>query len=253
MIKYIIFDLAGVVVQSGTKVAYQKISSLLSISADQVRAYLGEATECGGAYRKGEITKEEFWQKALAGWGKTYDWKVLNDMWVSAYTPNNDTFAIVVKLHQNNYQLGVLSNTVEDRFHFINQQINLSKYFSAMVISYQDHVLKPDKKAFELIMERLNIKDPKEAVYIDDKEIHANVAKSLGMNAIVCKDAKRLEKDLRNLGVQIERKKFDLESFKKTLRRNAGVFTAKNHPEWRTKRDVVKWVEKGRKEADRTF
>ena len=49
------------------------------------------------------------------------------------------------------------------------------------------------------------------------------------------------------------RKKFDLESFKKVLKKTAGVFTAENHPEWRTKEDVIKWVEKGRAAADRTF
>lgn len=48
-------------------------------------------------------------------------------------------------------------------------------------------------------------------------------------------------------------KKFNLEAFKKALDSAAGVFTAKNHPEWRTKKDVIKWLEKSRAEADRTF
>lgn len=48
-------------------------------------------------------------------------------------------------------------------------------------------------------------------------------------------------------------RKFDLASFKRTLREVAGTFTAEDHPEWRTKRDVIRWVEQGRKAADRTF
>jgi hypothetical protein len=49
------------------------------------------------------------------------------------------------------------------------------------------------------------------------------------------------------------KKKFDPEAFGKALSSAAGVFTAKNHPEWKTKKDVIKWLEKSRAEADRTF
>lgn len=49
------------------------------------------------------------------------------------------------------------------------------------------------------------------------------------------------------------KKKFDPERFGKVLKAATGTFTAENHPEWRTKKDVIKWVEEGRKAADRTF
>lgn len=49
------------------------------------------------------------------------------------------------------------------------------------------------------------------------------------------------------------RKKFDPEAFGRALNAAAGVFTAKNHPEWRTKQDVIRWVRKGRQEAERKF
>ncbi len=51
----------------------------------------------------------------------------------------------------------------------------------------------------------------------------------------------------------IPRKTFDPVAFDRALRESAGVFTEKNHPEWRTKRDVIRWVRKERKAADRTF
>ena len=46
---------------------------------------------------------------------------------------------------------------------------------------------------------------------------------------------------------------FDAEAFGKALDRAAGVFTAKNHPEWATKKDVVSWLRKTRKNFDRKF
>lgn len=68
-------------------------------------------------------------------------------------------------------------------------------------------------------------------------------------NIIVLKDEKKGEEVAQVVG----KKQFDLDSFKKTLRKVAGTFTAENHPEWRTKRDVIRWVEQGRKAADRSF
>ena len=46
---------------------------------------------------------------------------------------------------------------------------------------------------------------------------------------------------------------FDPEAFERALDRAAGVFTAKNHPEWRTKKDVINWLRKTRKNFDREF
>lgn len=68
-------------------------------------------------------------------------------------------------------------------------------------------------------------------------------------NTIVLKDEKKDEE----IATVTPKKKFNAEAFGKALRKAAGVFTAKNHPEWRTKRDVIKWVEKERAKADRTF
>lgn len=68
-------------------------------------------------------------------------------------------------------------------------------------------------------------------------------------NTIEVRDLKkdRLVAELRG------KKEFDPAAFRKALDKAAGVFTAKNHPEWRTKRDVIRWVEQSRKAADRTF
>ena len=37
------------------------------------------------------------------------------------------------------------------------------------------------------------------------------------------------------------------------VKKNGPIFTTKNHPEWRTKKDVAAWVRKSRKEAERDF
>lgn len=44
---------------------------------------------------------------------------------------------------------------------------------------------------------------------------------------------------------------FDKDAFEKSLRKVAGVFTAKNHPEWKTKKDVTNWLTKERLKDER--
>ncbi len=75
------------------------------------------------------------------------------------------------------------------------------------------------------------------------------LAKARAGDTIVLKDEKKNEEVAELIG----KKKWDAVAFRKALHEAAGVFTAKNHPEWRTKRDVIRWVEKSRKAADRTF
>ena len=48
-------------------------------------------------------------------------------------------------------------------------------------------------------------------------------------------------------------KSFDPVAFEKALDKTAGVFTAENHPEWRTKKDVNRWLRETRKNFDRKF
>ena len=46
---------------------------------------------------------------------------------------------------------------------------------------------------------------------------------------------------------------FDKDTYEKTLRRSAGVFSEDNHPEWKTKAAVTSWLEKIRLADERSF
>lgn len=68
-------------------------------------------------------------------------------------------------------------------------------------------------------------------------------------NTVVLKDEKKGEEIAQLVG----KKKFDPDAFGRSLKSASGVFTSEVHPEWRTKKNVIRWVEKGRKAADRIF
>ena len=68
-------------------------------------------------------------------------------------------------------------------------------------------------------------------------------------DVLILKDEKKDEEVAEISG----KKKFNPISYERALRKAAGIFTVKRHPEWRTKRQVIAWVEKSRREAERTF
>lgn len=81
------------------------------------------------------------------------------------------------------------------------------------------------------------------------KHIADYIAKAKDGHTVILKDEKKDQQIAQLVG----KKKFNPDTFGKALRSATGVFTAKTHPEWKSKGDVIKWVEQGRKTADRSF
>ncbi len=75
------------------------------------------------------------------------------------------------------------------------------------------------------------------------------IAKANSGHTIVLIDEKKGQQLVQIVGS----KKFDPEAFGKALKSSAGVFTAKNHPEWATKKKLNDWVNKSRINDERTF
>lgn len=75
------------------------------------------------------------------------------------------------------------------------------------------------------------------------------IAKVLAGHIVILENEKKEQQLIQLVG----KKKFNSDTFGKALKEASGVFNAKNHPEWQTKKDVIKWVEKGRLSADRHF
>ncbi len=51
----------------------------------------------------------------------------------------------------------------------------------------------------------------------------------------------------------IQTSSFDKTTYEKALQKAAGIFSQENHPEWKTKKDVVDWVSKNRLSDQRSF
>ncbi len=106
---------------------------------------------------------------------------------------NSDVLAIIKRLH-GRYRLAVLSNHPPGLEQWLRDW-KIRDLFHVLYCSGDEGHAKPDKAAYLQTLDRLNVK-PSEAVFIDDTPGHVAVARTLGIQGIVFKDALQLANDL---------------------------------------------------------
>jgi putative hydrolase of the HAD superfamily len=100
--------------------------------------------------------------------------------------------------------LGVLTNStvLNDR---VGVRKNCYELFDFRIISHEVGVRKPEKRIYEILLERLesNGVKPEECVFVDDRKENLDVIEEFGVKSILFEDAEQMIRDLRELGVDI--------------------------------------------------
>ena len=97
----------------------------------------------------------------------------------------------------------ILSNITKETYEYIMDKFSFKENIKGGVYSFEEHILKPDKKIFEILINKYNI-NPNESIYIDDKEKNIDTANKLGFTGIQCKLNDNLEDLLNEEGINIE-------------------------------------------------
>lgn len=90
---------------------------------------------------------------------------------------------IVEKLHQQGHELFALSNWSAEKFYLVRHQFPFMSLFKDIVLSGEVGLLKPDRRIFEILIERTG-RPAGECLFIDDAPANVQAAQQLGMQAI---------------------------------------------------------------------
>jgi putative hydrolase of the HAD superfamily len=102
--------------------------------------------------------------------------------------------ALLTELKEN-YRLALLSNDRGD-FEDKNSVWQMEKYFGENIfLSSKMRLRKPGKEFFEYALDKMSL-NPKEVLFVDDKERNLDTARGLGMNVIQFKSLEQLRTDL---------------------------------------------------------
>lgn len=97
------------------------------------------------------------------------------------------TIPMLRSLKMAGYKLYILSNWGKWHFEELqkrNEFREFLQYFDGGIVSYQVGLKKPDRKIYEILIDKYNI-DPTSAVFYDDKPENIQAAKEVGLNAVV--------------------------------------------------------------------
>lgn len=198
MIKRIIFDLGGVYFKGGTRKIYPVLVKKFSeIKPEKIMEIL--LGELGGNYRRGLLTKKEFWKKAKKTAGVKFNTKEFISIWNSSYTVNKEVKEVVKELSLKHH-LVILSGNIRERIRYLENKYGFKKYFKTRLFSYNLKLRKREEGTYKLVLKRLK-KKPEECVLIDNSKRNIKLANRAGMKTILYSNPKQLRNDLRKLGI----------------------------------------------------
>jgi len=96
------------------------------------------------------------------------------------------TFAVLKKVKEKNLNAYCLSNISPELFNYLFEQHDLFGLFNGIITSGVEHVGKPGKRIFEILLERNQLK-AEECLFIDDSAANTKTATELGIISITFK------------------------------------------------------------------
>ena len=104
-------------------------------------------------------------------------------------------------LREAGYRCYYLSNFSRRAHTECADALDFLPYMDGGILSFQDKVIKPDPKIYQLLLKRFRLK-AEECVFMDDTEKNLLPAKELGIRTILFRDREQAVSELRELGVQ---------------------------------------------------
>ncbi len=202
MIKSIIFDIGGVLVNIHPDRTYQYLSDTTDIDVKSIESRFPWDAHC--EYERGRITNREWFEifrdslpqpcclKEKDFW---YAWRLL--------LGQEKSTAQLLKQISNNYSTWLLSNTnpkhiqdeIEKRYLFPN-------LVDGAIYSFDVDCRKPEEKIYRILLNQIGIK-PEQCVFIDDLIDNVHAAEKVGIIGIHFLSYDHLIDDLLKIGVSI--------------------------------------------------
>ena len=107
----------------------------------------------------------------------------------------------VRELKEKGYRVYALSNWPKHIYEQRGDTLDFLELMDGYILSYREHLIKPDPRIFRLLLERYGI-DPKRAVFLDDTRANIEAAARLGIRGILFTSQEQARRELKDLGVE---------------------------------------------------
>jgi epoxide hydrolase-like predicted phosphatase len=199
-IESVIFDWGGVLIDDPAPGLMRYCAQALAVSKED---YIRTHDKFAADFEKNLINEDTFWERICGelGVSKPKVPSLWADAFKSAYVPREDMFSLADRLWKNGYKTALLSNTeVAAMQYFYQLQYNM---FDVLVFSCAEGTRKPEKKIYELTIQKLG-SQPGQSVFIDDKPEYINGAKEAGLNTILFRNVEQVKNELAGLFINTD-------------------------------------------------
>lgn len=200
MIKTIIFDIANVQLTLEDEEFCKTLSKVFSIDFGRIFPIYNKNVI---ANEYGKITEIKLYSNmynklGIKPTGRLIQWtKNLRDECKHEMFGTRD---LIVKLKQKGYTLGIASNDAKESSIRANVKFGFDNVFDFRFYSFMAKTRKTSKIYFKTLIEKHHL-NPKECLFIDDGKRYIELAKEIGLNAILFINIDKLKKDLTNIGI----------------------------------------------------
>jgi epoxide hydrolase-like predicted phosphatase len=201
MIQAVIFDVGGVMLRTENRAPREQWEAKLGLPPGGAEA-LVFGGEMGQKAQLGEITETELWQ-----WiGSHLDLSVLE---TAAFRQGfwggdklDTTLVSYIRQLKTRYQTAIISNYASNLRPELTHQFKIADAFDEIIISCEEHLMKPDPEIFHRALARLG-RQPAEAVFIDDFQHNVAAAQAMGLSAIHFQPDINLPRALQEIGISL--------------------------------------------------
>ena len=105
---------------------------------------------------------------------------------------------IVRRLKEAGYGVYGLTNWSSETFPLVKDKYAIFKQLDGMVVSGEEHLLKPDAAIYKCLLERYNLQ-AEESLFVDDNADNVTGARNVGMKAVRFTSVAELERELKEV------------------------------------------------------
>ena len=175
-IKWVILDVMGVIFEVGDD------TNDLLVPYIQKRNDMISAEKINEMYLKaslGEISSFDFWNEL--GFGSKYP--EIERNYLDTYLRIDSEFVEIAKTLSKNYSLAILSNDVKEWSNYLRTKFDLSRLFKIIIISGEVGYLKPDKRIYNILLDRIQ-SPSSDCVFVDDRAKNLRPGSEIGIKTI---------------------------------------------------------------------
>lgn len=182
MIKNIIFDFGGVLLDWNPRYLYKSYFN----NDEEMEHFLADI--CNGEWNIKQDAGRPFSEAVKELQAKFPEYaeaiQMYDDDWekmLKCELP--ESIDLLKELKSLGYGIYGLTNWSAEKIGYAFANYSFFSLFDGIVVSGVEKVVKPDRKIYEILLERYSLK-PGECVFIDDNQDNVDMAKVLGINAI---------------------------------------------------------------------